>query len=117
MRMRDNRLWAVVIAAAFLALWCAGVCVAYAAPMQEPLPEPAPSSPSQGAQAIGILGWCLVAVGFLGVALAAALGGRPRRRRKLVRASASLRRPAKVMRSVYSPPPARRYHRNIERRF
>ncbi len=117
MRIRDTRLWALVIAVAFLALWCAGVGAAYAAPVQEPLPEPAPSAPSQAVQVVGILGWCLVGIGFLGVALTVALSGRPKRRRKMVRVSGASRRPAKVMRSVYTPPPTRRYHRNVERRF
>ncbi len=114
MKIRDNRFWAVIIAAAFLVLWFAGICVAYTTPAQEPLPDPVPAGPSQGAQAVGITGWCLIGVGFLGVALCAFLGSRPRRRRRAVRAS---RYPSKVARSVYSPPAARRYQRNIERRF
>ncbi len=114
MKMRDNRLWAVVIAVAFLALWLAGVCVAYAAPAQEPLPDPVPAVPSQGAQAVGITGWCLIAIGFLGVALCAFFGSRPRKKRRPARAA---RYPSRVVKSVYSPPPARRYQRNIERRF
>lgn len=117
MKLRDSRLWAVIIAVAFLALWCAGVCVAYAAPAQEPLPNPAAPVPSQAVQTIGIAGWCLIGVGFLGVALFVAFGSRPKRRKKRVRAVSSVRYPAKVMRSVYSPPPARRYHRNVERRY
>lgn len=114
---RDSRLWAVVIAAAFLLLWFAGVGTAYAAPAQEPLPEPAPAVQSAGAKVIGTLGWCLVGVGFLGVALSAAFGGRPRRRNRRLRAVPMPRHPSRVLRSVYSPPPARRYRRNIERRF
>lgn len=118
MKMRDSRLWVVIIAAAFLAFWCAGVGAAYAAPAAEPIPDPTPSVPSQEVQMVGIVGWCLVGVGFLGVALSVALGSRSRRRRKAaVRTAGPSRRPARVMRSVYTPPPTRRYQRNIERRF
>lgn len=117
MRLRDNRLWAVVIAMAFLVLWLAGVGVAYAAPQQEPLPDPAPSVQSEGARTVGVAGWCLVAVGFLGVAVCAFLGSRPHRRQRPARTANVSRYPARVMRSVYTPPPSRRYQRNIERRF
>lgn len=115
--MRDTRLWAVFIAVAFLVLWCVSVGVTYAAPAQEPLPQPAQAVTAPQIQAIGILGWGLVAVGFLGVALTVAMGSRPRRHRRPVRAAFNLRKPHKMARSVYSPPPARRYRRNVERRF
>lgn len=114
MKLRDNRLWAVIIAVAFLALWFAGVCAAYAAPAQEPLPDPVPVAPSEGVQAVGIMGWCLIGIGFLGVALCAFFGSRPRKRR---RQACTARYPSRLARSVYSPPPTRRYQRNIERRF
>ncbi len=116
MKIRDTRLWVVIIAAAFLVLWCVSVGVTYASPAQEPLPQPAQAVTAPQIQAIGILGWGLVAIGFLGVALTAAFGGRPRRRRRPVRAAFNLRRPRKMSRSVYTPPP-RRYRRNVERRF
>ncbi len=116
MRQHDTRLWAVLIAIAFLVLWCVSVGVTYAVPAQEPLAEPIQSSPAPEIQTIGILGWCIVGLGFLGVVLAVALGSRPKRRRRPVRVSGSPRRPYKVMKSIYSPPPTRRYHRNIERR-
>ncbi len=117
MRFRDTRLWVLLLALAFLALWCVSVGVAYADPVQEPLPEPVEASQSLGAQAVGILGWCLVALGFLGVALAVAFGGRPKKRRNAARPSAAMRHSYKVMRSPYSPPANHRYHRNVERRY
>lgn len=120
MKLQDGRLWAVLIAVAFLVLWFAGVGVAYAAPVEEPLPQPEPAVQSEGAQAIGTAGWFLVALGFLGVVVCAALESRPRRRRP-VRTSFSRQffrtRPSRMARSVYTPPPTRRYRRNIERRF
>lgn len=116
MRLRDTRLWAVLVAAAFLILWCVSVGVTYAVPAQEPLPEPIQPTVAPEIQAIGIWGWCLVGVGFLGVAVAVAFGGRPKRRRRSARVYSPLKNPYKVARSVYSPPPSRRYHRNVERR-
>lgn len=111
MRRRDSRLWAVVIAVAFLALWCAGVNTAYGAPAQEPAAEPLPVLPSQEIQMIGILGWCLVAIGFLGVALCAFWSAKPRRRRKGARGF----RPPRHN-PIYSPTPASRYIRSVDRR-
>ncbi len=116
MKPRDTRLWALLIAIAFLTLWCVSVGVTCTAPVQEPLPEPIQAPPSLETQIIGILGWCIVGLGFLGVALAVAFSGKPKKRRKLVRLSGSPRRPYKVAKSIYSPPPPRRYRQNIERR-
>ncbi len=112
MRRRDSRLWAVVIALAFLALWCASVGTAYGAPTQEPVAEPLPVLPSQEAQTIGILGWCLVAVGFLGIAFCAFWAAKPRRRRKSTRNRHSSRPTS----PLYCPTPASRYIRSVERR-
>ncbi len=117
MRIRDTRLWAVFVALAFVVLWFVGVGAAYAAPVQEPLPEPSPPVPSEAAQTVGVAGWCLVGIGFLGVAVAVVLESRPKRRRRTVRRASPVRAPSHVTRSVYSPPPARRYYRNVERRF
>lgn len=118
MRLQNTRVWTLLIAAAFLVLWCASVGVTYSAAPPEPIPDPGQVSYSQsrGIEVIGILGWCLVGIGFLGVALTVALGGKPKKRRKVVRVSGAPRHPAKVARSVYSPPPSHRYHRNVERR-
>lgn len=120
MRALNTRLWALVIAAAFVLLWCASVGVTVASPPQEPVSEAAEAAAqielSSGTQIIGILGWCLVALGFLGVALTVALGGKPKRKRRMVRVAGASRRPYKMARSIYTPPPARRYSRNIERR-
>lgn len=121
MRLQVSRLWTALIAAAFLVLWLAGVGVAYAAPAEEPLPQPEPAVQSGGAQAIGTAGWFLVTVGFLGVVVCAALGSRPGRRRRTVRISFSRQpfqsHPNRMAHSVYTPPPTRRYRRNIERRY
>lgn len=121
MKAPRAHIWALLLAAAFLMLWCVSVGVTFASSSQE-LPVQTAGSPAfaedaQGIRVIGILGWCLVAVGFLGVALTAAFGGRPRKRRKATRVSRTAKRPYKVIRSVYSPPPFYRYHRNIERRW
>lgn len=117
MRLRDTRLWAVFIAIAFLVLWCASVGVTYAVPAQEPLPEPAQAAPVPEIQAIGIWGWVIVGVGSLGVLLTVIFSSRtPKRRRQPARGSIPSKTPYRVARSVYSPPPSRRYHRNIERR-
>ncbi len=118
MKLRDTRLWAAIVALAFLVLWCVSVGVTYAAPVQEPLPEPVQTPVAAEIRAIGIGGWLLVGIGFLGVALAVAFGGnRPKKRQRTVRPSGTIRRTYKVMRSVYSPPPNHRYHRNVERRY
>lgn len=120
MRIQNTRLWALLLAAAFVVLWCASVGVTFAASPQEPVSEPAEvmasAELSGGMEVIGILGWCLVGVGFLGVALTVALGGKPKKKRKMVRVSGTPRHPYKVVRSVYTPPPTRRYQRNVERR-
>lgn len=121
MKLRNSQLWALCVAAAFLLLWAASVGVTFASSPQEPVSGEveamAPAETAKGTEVIGILGWCLVGVGFLGVALTAALGGKPRRRRKPARVSGLPRHLSRVSRSVYSPPPYRRYHRNVERRF
>lgn len=117
MRMRDTRLWAVFIAIAFFVLWCASVGVTCAVPAQEPLPEPIQTAPAPEIQAIGIWGWAIVGVGSLGVLFTVILSSRtPKRRRRTARVAGSSKTPYKVARSIYSPPPSHRYHRNVERR-
>lgn len=114
MRIRDTRLWAVFIAIAFLLLWCASIGVTCAIPAQEPLAEPIHAAPAPEIRLIGVLGWGLVGLGFLGVVLAVALSSRPKRRRKAVRTVSASRQPYRVTRSVYTPTSPRRYRRNIE---
>lgn len=117
MKLRDTRFWAVLVAIAFLVLWCASIGVTYAAPTQEPLPEPIQAAPAPEIQAIGIWGWAIVGIGSLGVVFTVVVSCKaPKKRRRAVRAASISKTPYKVMRSVYSPPPTRRYHRNIERR-
>lgn len=118
MKLRDTRFWAVFIAIAFVLLWCVSIGVTYAAPTQEPLPEPIEAVTSPGVHMIGVMGWGLVGLGFAGVALAVLINSsRPKRKRRTVRAVSSPRSPYKVMHSVYTPAPTRRYQRNIERRY
>ncbi len=114
MKIRDTRLWAVFIAIAFLLLWCASIGVTCAVPAQEPLAEPIQAAPVPEIRLIGVLGWGLVGLGFLGVVLAVALSSRPKRRRKAVRTVSTPKQPYRVTRSVYTPVSPRRYHRNIE---
>lgn len=118
MRMKAGRLWILLLAAAFLILWCLSVGVTLAGSPQEPIPiEEAAQAETMGVKWIGIVGWCLVALGFLGVAVSAALGGRPRYAgRRSVKPLDSLRPSGKVTRSVYCPPSSHRYRRNIDRR-
>lgn len=98
------RLWVLLLAGAFLALW--GVSL-----------QPAPAGVGWlRGRLVGILGWGLVGLGFLGVALASYLSARPRKPRRLVRVSAAPRRPAKVEKSIYTPPAHRRYRCNVSRR-
>ncbi len=115
MKIRDTRLWAVFIAIAFLLLWCASIGVTCGIPAQEPLAEPIHAAPAPEIRLIGVLGWGLVGLGFLGVVLAVALSSRPKRRKKAVRTvTTTTRQPYRVTRSVYTPTSPRRYHRNIE---
>ena len=120
MRLQNSRIWTLFIAAAFLVLWCVSAGTTLASTPQEPASEAveavAQMGDSPNVQIVGILGWCLVGLGFLGVALTVALGGKPKKKRKMVHVSCTPRHPAKVMRSVYTPPPSRRYQRNVERR-
>lgn len=118
MGFRNARLWVVAIALAFLAVWCASVNVAYAdpGPGQEVADEPAVVS-SQ-IEKVGIAGWCVVGVGFLGVAVTAFLSCRPKRHsrvRKPYSASGGSHRKANSN-PLYSPTPAHRYVRMAERR-
>ncbi len=114
MKLRDTRLWALFIAIAFLLLWCASIGVTCAVPAQEPLAEPIHTTSAPEIRLIGILGWGLVGLGFLGVVLAVALSSKPKRRKKAVRTVNTPGQPYRVVRSVYTPTSPRRYHRNIE---
>lgn len=101
--MLFSRLWALFIAVAFLLLWALS---------QDPnLPV------ALGSRVVGILGWGLVAAGFLGVALGTNLVEKPQKPRRLVRVAAAPRKPQKLPRSAYTPPPGQRFRRNVERRF
>ncbi len=110
MKLRDTRLWVLVIALAFLVLWVVSVGVVYAAPAQEPLPVSVESDsiPSPGLQAIGVAAWCLVGLGFLSVIAAVILSSRPKRRRAI-----RSRRAFRLSRSL----PAPRFRGNVERRY
>lgn len=85
---------------------------------------PAPSPPAREAWAAvqapvrqaGIWGWGLVGAGFLGVALTAARPPKPRKKRRLVPVAGALRRPIKLGRSPYTPPPGRKYRHGSRRR-
>ena len=85
MKTQYFRCWVLLLAAAFLVLWCASVGVTYSASdtvLQEQAAAEAAAAPVRdelGIRMIGILGWCLVGLGFLGVALTVVLSGKPRR--------------------------------------
>lgn len=97
------RLWVFLTAGAFGLLWAAGL-----------------SAPDPGSallpRLLGWGGWGLVALGFLGVPLASLLASRPPKRRILLRASCTPKKPDKLPRSIYTPPPSRRYHTYVERK-
>ena len=97
------RRWVFLTAGAFALLWALGVF-----------------SPAQGAsiwaRLLGIWGWSLVGLGFLGVALAAMLASRPPKRRIFLRAACAPKKPQKLPRSIYTPPPSRRYHHYVARK-
>lgn len=86
MRLRDTRLWAMVIAVAFLVLWCASVGVAYAAPAGEAEPTPAAAQAASPAEhGIGVAGWCIVGAGGVAFLAAVLLNSLEHRRRKVHR--------------------------------
>lgn len=115
------RLLAVFLGVAFLVLWCVSIGVTYSAAGEPPLPEQENGSAvvymqdTLGVKIVGILGWCLVGMGFLGVALTVALSGKPKRRGRTAYASRSGRR-TKIQRSGSSMAGAYRYRKNIQRR-
>ena len=117
--LRDTRLWVGLLAAAFLLLWCVSIGVTRAVPAQEPLPEPIQMTAPE-IRTIGIIGWGLVGLGFLGVLAAAIwnLTARPKPRRHTMRTVSKPNSPYKVMKSVYTPAPPHRYQRRaVERRY
>ncbi len=65
---------------------------------------------------MGIWGWGLTGVGVFAVALGAKLCARPPKRRILLRASGAPKKPDKVPRSIYTPPPHRRYRHTVSRK-
>ena len=120
MRLRDTRLWAMLLALAFLVLWCVSISVAYAAPPQDALTEPAPAT-AERLHVIGVWGWALVGVGFTGVVGAIVLTSRahrrPRRGTGKYAAARNVTRSPRPDRVVYGAPARRRYQRNVERRY
>lgn len=122
MRLRDARLWAVLLALAFLVLWCVSVGVAYAAPPQDPFPEAAAVPTAERLHAIGVWGWALVGIGFLGVFLSVFLSSRPRRKTRRAPGKYHSRavhekRALRPDRTVYASSSKGRYQRKVERRF
>ena len=67
-----------------------------------------------GIRMIGILGWCLVGLGFLGVALTVVLSGKPRRKRRAAHTSGVVKRSARYSCSHY---PGTAYRNRVERRY
>lgn len=120
MRLRDTRLWAVLLALAFVVLWCVSISVAYAAPAQEPLSEPVETT-AERLHVIGVWGWALVGVGFTGVVAAVVLSSRPHRRNRRragsYAATSRVKRAPRPDRMVYAAPSRSKYRRNIERRY
>lgn len=122
MKEMPARLLAILLGVAVLILWCISIGVTYSAAGEPALPEQENGSAvvvymqdTLGVKVVGILGWCLVGMGFLGVALTVALGGKPKRKSKAVYASRNGRR-AKIQRSGGSMAGAYRYRKNIQRR-
>lgn len=106
MRIRDTRLWALLIAVAFVVLWCVSIGITCAIPAQEPLAEPLAAVTAPEIEAIGICGWAIVGAGTLGVVVTIILGCRtPVRRRR------------RTSRPMYTARTRHRYQRTVERRF
>lgn len=97
------RLWVLFTAGAFFLLWGLGAL------------SPARAVPVWS-RLLGIWGWGLVGLGFFGVALAAMMASRPPKRRILLRAACTPKKPQKLPRSIYTPPPSRRYHHYVARK-
>lgn len=85
MRLRDARIWAVVLAAAFAVLWCISIGAGYSAPAAEPLAE-VTAVAGEPLPTVGLWGWALVGVGALVVVAGVILCNLPHRRRKYTRA-------------------------------
>ena len=98
------RLWAAMVAIAFGLLWALGL---NAAPLHGDALWP---------RLVGIWGWGLVGLGFLGVVLAVRLASRPKKPRRLVPIACAPKRPQKLPKSPYPPPPHSRYRRSVVRR-
>ena len=120
MRLRDTRLWVVLLALAFIVLWCVSISVAYAASPEEPLTEPVPAT-AERLHMIGVWGWALVGVGFTGVVGAIFLSSRSHRKARRgagkYAAAQKVTRSPRPDRTVYAAPRKSRYQRNIERRY
>ena len=120
MKTQYFRCWVLLLAAAFLVLWCASVGVTYSASdtvLQEQAAAEAAAAPVRdelGIRMIGILGWCLVGLGFLGVALTVGLSGKPRRKRRAAHTSGVVKRSARYSCSHY---PGTAYRNRVERRY
>lgn len=118
MKTQYLRCWVLLLAAAFLVLWCASIGVTYSASeavLQEQAAAQAAAAPVRdelGIRMIGILGWGLIGLGFLGVALTVVFSGKPRRRRRGVHSSGTVRRS-----SHYSRYPNTAYRNRVERRY
>lgn len=91
MRLRDARLWAALLAVAFLVLWCVSIGAGYAAPAPEPFADTATAA-SEPLSAIGVCGWVLVGVGALVVLVGVILCNLPSGRRRYVRRSRRIER-------------------------
>ncbi len=99
-----SRCWVALLAGAFLTLPPIGAQAAI----------PTTGGPL-GVRAVGALAWGLVAAGFLGVALTVWASGRPKPRRRLIRAESGGQIPEKMVHSpVYTPPPHRRQYKSCQ---
>lgn len=67
-------------------------------------------------QLLGIWGWGFIGVGIFAVALTARMCARPPKRRIFLRASCAPKKPDKLPRSIYTPPPHRRYRHIVSRK-
>ena len=129
MKMQRSHLWVFGLALGFVVLWCISIGMTVKASADETLSvsaEPMPAHTAMTARSasiveerlsfdmIGIAGWCLVGVGFFGVAVTVALGAKPKRHKRPVRTPMP-RNPARVINTVYSPE-SRRYSKRVERR-
>ncbi len=122
MKTLSVRFFTFLLCAALLILCLISFGVTYSAAQAPLLPQQETASvvvyiqEALGVKIIGILGWCLVGIGFLGVALTVALSGRPKKKgRSLYYSPAGPHRSSRYSSNAFKT--SYRYRKHIERRY